>query len=281
MTMWGVTQTQRFHAAVAGAGIAHWISYYGQNGIDEWMIRSSGPRPMTIRRSTIRRIPDQFHQERQDPDLHLRRRTRRRGAAASRWEFWHALHAEGVPTSLVIYPGEGHGVRRPDHVQDLNRRILAWFDKYLGAGLEEAALIPPRWGGGPRSGGGAAAAPMRAARAPQSLRDTPRKGSSESSPLSPRPALGPRTGFALHKGGPMAHQTIIGARTWVFEDLKTCWPRPRRCAPATSWPGWRPRSARNGRRALRPGRPAAEELPERGPGSLRRRRSHPADRRQP
>ena len=38
MTMWAVTQTNRFAAAVAGAGIMNWQSYYGQNEIDQWMI---------------------------------------------------------------------------------------------------------------------------------------------------------------------------------------------------------------------------------------------------
>jgi dipeptidyl aminopeptidase/acylaminoacyl peptidase len=38
MTMWAVTQTNRFRAAVAGAGIANWKSYYGENAIDQWMI---------------------------------------------------------------------------------------------------------------------------------------------------------------------------------------------------------------------------------------------------
>src|SRR5260370_4386633 len=37
-TMVGVTQTQRFHAAVAGAGISNWQSYYGENSIDQWML---------------------------------------------------------------------------------------------------------------------------------------------------------------------------------------------------------------------------------------------------
>ncbi len=37
MTMFAVTQTQRFHAAVAGAGISNWQSYYGENSIDQWM----------------------------------------------------------------------------------------------------------------------------------------------------------------------------------------------------------------------------------------------------
>ncbi len=37
MTMFAVTQTQRFKAAVAGAGISDWQSYYGENSIDQWM----------------------------------------------------------------------------------------------------------------------------------------------------------------------------------------------------------------------------------------------------
>ena len=38
MTMFGVTQTNRFKAAMAGAGISNWQSYYGENLIDQWMI---------------------------------------------------------------------------------------------------------------------------------------------------------------------------------------------------------------------------------------------------
>src|ERR1051326_7852851 len=38
MTMFAVTQTDRFKAAVAGAGISNWQSYYGENDIDQWMI---------------------------------------------------------------------------------------------------------------------------------------------------------------------------------------------------------------------------------------------------
>ncbi|HJX97113.1 MAG TPA: prolyl oligopeptidase family serine peptidase, partial [Candidatus Acidoferrum sp.] len=38
MTMWAVTQTNRFKAAMAGAGLSNWQSYYGENLIDQWMI---------------------------------------------------------------------------------------------------------------------------------------------------------------------------------------------------------------------------------------------------
>ncbi|ODT90076.1 MAG: peptidase S9, partial [Rhodanobacter sp. SCN 67-45] len=37
MSMFAPTQTQRFRAVVAGAGISNWQSYYGQNLIDQWM----------------------------------------------------------------------------------------------------------------------------------------------------------------------------------------------------------------------------------------------------
>jgi dipeptidyl aminopeptidase/acylaminoacyl peptidase len=41
------------------------------------------------------------------------------------------LRAVGVPTSLVIYADEGHRLRKPENVEDLNRRLIGWFDRYL------------------------------------------------------------------------------------------------------------------------------------------------------
>jgi dipeptidyl aminopeptidase/acylaminoacyl peptidase len=36
-----------------------------------------------------------------------------------------------VPTSLAIYPGEGHGLRDPEHQADAEQRTVAWFDNYV------------------------------------------------------------------------------------------------------------------------------------------------------
>jgi dipeptidyl aminopeptidase/acylaminoacyl peptidase len=49
-------------------------------------------------------------------------------------EYWHALKTMGVPTSLVIYPDEGHGLRDPAHRTDSVERTIAWFDKYVKGG---------------------------------------------------------------------------------------------------------------------------------------------------
>ena len=38
MTMWAVTQTNRSAPPVAGAGLSNYLSYYGENKIDQWMI---------------------------------------------------------------------------------------------------------------------------------------------------------------------------------------------------------------------------------------------------
>jgi len=51
--------------------------------------------------------------------------------AAQTVEFWHAIKAVAEPTSIMIYPGEGHGVLDPAHVEDVVQRRLRWFEKYL------------------------------------------------------------------------------------------------------------------------------------------------------
>ncbi len=131
MTMWAVTQTNRFKAAVAGAGLSNWISYYGENGIDEWMIPFFGASayddPAIYRHSS----PIDFITHVKTPTFAYVGERDVETPASQSLEFWHALHTLGVPTQLVIYPGEGHGVRKPEHRADITKRSRAWFDAYL------------------------------------------------------------------------------------------------------------------------------------------------------
>ena len=52
--------------------------------------------------------------------------------------FYQSLVSRGVPTAMVIYPNEGHGIRQPRHQADVLRRVLAWFAAHGGepVGLE-------------------------------------------------------------------------------------------------------------------------------------------------
>jgi dipeptidyl aminopeptidase/acylaminoacyl peptidase len=51
--------------------------------------------------------------------------------APQSYEFWHALRTLGVPTQLVIYPGEGHLFVKPENQAGRLDQTVAWFDKYL------------------------------------------------------------------------------------------------------------------------------------------------------
>jgi hypothetical protein len=44
---------------------------------------------------------------------------------------WHALKTLGMPTRLIVYPGEGHMFIEPKHQVDRLEQTMAWFDKYL------------------------------------------------------------------------------------------------------------------------------------------------------
>ncbi|MEY2501982.1 MAG: hypothetical protein QOI07_2316 [Verrucomicrobiota bacterium] len=131
MTMWTVTQTNRFRAAVAGAGIANWQSYYGQNLIDQWMIPFFGATvyddPAVYEKSS----PIHFIKNAKTPTLVVVGEHDAECPAPQSYEFWHALRTLDVPTQLVVYPGEGHLFVRPENQTDRLDRSLGWFDKYL------------------------------------------------------------------------------------------------------------------------------------------------------
>lgn len=131
MTMFAVTQTTRFKAAVAGAGIANWTSYYGENLIDQWMIPFFGASVYDDPAAYAKSSPINFIKQVKTPTLVVVGEQDAECPAPQSFEFWHALKALGVPTQLVVYPGEGHMFMQPDHKRDEAERLLGWFDKYL------------------------------------------------------------------------------------------------------------------------------------------------------
>ncbi len=131
MTMWTVTQTNRFHAAVAGAGIANWQSYYGQNLIDQWMIPFFGASVYDDPAAYEKSSPIRFIKNVKTPTLVIVGERDAECPASQSYEFWHALKMLGVPTKLIIYPGEGHMFIKPKHQVDRLEQTVAWFDKYL------------------------------------------------------------------------------------------------------------------------------------------------------
>jgi dipeptidyl aminopeptidase/acylaminoacyl peptidase len=131
MTMWTVTQTTRFRAAVAGAGISNWQSYYGENLIDQWMIPYFGASVYDDPAVYARSSPITYIKNTKTPTLILVGDSDAECPPPQSYEFWHALKTLGVKTQLVIYPGEGHAIRKPDHQKDILERTIAWFNENL------------------------------------------------------------------------------------------------------------------------------------------------------
>jgi dipeptidyl aminopeptidase/acylaminoacyl peptidase len=131
MTMFAVTQTNRFHAAVAGAGISDWQSYYGENSIDEWMIPFFGASVYDDPSVYAKSSAINYIKNAKTPTLIVVGDRDGECPAPQSFEFWHALRDEHVPTQLVVYPNEGHGFTDPEHRIDVLERALSWFDQYM------------------------------------------------------------------------------------------------------------------------------------------------------
>jgi dipeptidyl aminopeptidase/acylaminoacyl peptidase len=133
MTMFGVTQTTRFKAAVAGAGISDWESYYGENSIDQWMVPFFGKTVYDDPKVYAKSSAIEYIKNVKTPTLVVVGDRDGECPAPQSFEFWHALRAEGVKTQLVIYPNEGHGFRDPAHRRDVLERALNWFETEMPA----------------------------------------------------------------------------------------------------------------------------------------------------
>ena len=133
MTMWTVTQTHRFRAAFAGAGVANWQSYYGENAIDQWMIPYFGASVYDDPAVYAKSSPINFIKNVTTPTLVAVGERDGECPPPQSYEFWHALKTLGVKTEFVLYPGEGHAFHDPEHSRDLFARIVKWFQDNMPA----------------------------------------------------------------------------------------------------------------------------------------------------
>jgi dipeptidyl aminopeptidase/acylaminoacyl peptidase len=131
MTMWAETQTQRFAAAVAGAGLSDWLSYYGVNDIDEWMIPFFGASVYDDPAVYAKSDPMHFVKTVRTPTLILVGDRDGEVPMEQSVEWWHALATLHVPTKLVVYPDEGHLFIKPADARDYTLRSLEWFEQWF------------------------------------------------------------------------------------------------------------------------------------------------------
>ena len=139
MTFWTITQTDRFKAAIGHAGISDWYSFHGQSDIPGLMEYGFGGTPWTARETYERWSPVRFVDRVKTPIMITHGEQDRRVPIAQAEQYYRALRKRGVPATFVRYPREGHGIQEPNHLIDLLRRHLEWFDKHLKPAAERTA----------------------------------------------------------------------------------------------------------------------------------------------
>ncbi len=131
MTMFAITQTHRFRAAVAGAGISDWKSYYGENSIDRWMIPFFGASVYDDPAVYAKSSAINYIRHARTPTLIVVGDRDGECPSPQSFEMWHALRTMHVPVKLVVYPNEGHGFSNPNDYRDVLERAVEWFEKYM------------------------------------------------------------------------------------------------------------------------------------------------------
>jgi dipeptidyl aminopeptidase/acylaminoacyl peptidase len=131
LTDYTIASDGRFKAAVSGAGSANQISMYGA---DEYILQYSaelGP-PWRNTALWLKVSYPFFHADRiHTPTLFLGGSMDFNVPLAGGEQMYQALRTLGVPTQLVVYPGQHHILERPSFIHDLAERIPGWYERYL------------------------------------------------------------------------------------------------------------------------------------------------------
>ncbi len=131
LTDYTIASDTRFKAAISGAGLANALALYGS---DEYIFQYTnelGP-PWKSLDPWIKVSYPFFHADRiHTPTLFMGGQSDFNVPIIGSEQMYQALRALGVPTELVVYPGQFHLFTRPSYIHDRMQRYFAWFDMYL------------------------------------------------------------------------------------------------------------------------------------------------------
>ncbi len=131
MTAWAVTQTNRFKAALMGAGVCDFHSFHAQSNIPDWDRRILEADPLEQPEVYRAHSALTFARSVTTPTLIAHGESDESVPVNQAYAFYRALRERGIATELAIYPREGHGLRERDHYRDFQERMLRWFARHL------------------------------------------------------------------------------------------------------------------------------------------------------
>jgi dipeptidyl aminopeptidase/acylaminoacyl peptidase len=133
MSAWAITQTDRFKAAIIGAGVTDWGMMTMTTDVPDFELDLGGSAPWDGAgpHRHVALSPISFARRAKTPSLILHGEKDARVPLTQAIGFHRALRAVGCPSELVIYPREPHGIGGRAHQLDVLRRVRAWIDRWL------------------------------------------------------------------------------------------------------------------------------------------------------
>ncbi|MEZ5285716.1 MAG: S9 family peptidase [Vicinamibacterales bacterium] len=130
-TNYTIATDPRFKAAVSGAGSSMQFSMYGHDQYAVQYDNEMGPPWKTPEVWTRVSYPFLHADRIKTPTLFLGGEKDFNVPIAGGEQMYQALRSLGVPTELVIYPGQFHSLTVPSYQRDRLQRTVDWFTKYL------------------------------------------------------------------------------------------------------------------------------------------------------
>ncbi|KIG16493.1 Dipeptidyl aminopeptidase/acylaminoacyl-peptidase-like protein [Enhygromyxa salina] len=131
--------SDRFKAAMIAAAITNWVSFTGtteiehENSLVHWKLWPWDDMALPWERSPLAHIANS-----KTAALIVHGQADTRVPTGQSLELYRGLKHLGVPTQLVMYPREGHGISENVHALDFATRFLEWFDVHVkGEGTGE------------------------------------------------------------------------------------------------------------------------------------------------
>lgn len=131
LTDYTIATTTRFKAATSGAGSALQTSMYGT---DQYIFQYENELGAPWKNPRLwEKLSYPFYKADRikTPTLFMGGEKDFNVPIAGSEQMYQALKSLGVPTQLVVYPGQFHGISRPSFMRDQYERYLAWYGRYL------------------------------------------------------------------------------------------------------------------------------------------------------
>ena len=126
-----IATDKRFKAAVSGAGSSLMISVYGSDQYIAQYEAEIGKPWENPKKWEALSYPFFKVKEIKAPTLFMASQADFNVPVIGAEQMYQAFKSEGIPTELIIYPNQNHGIRVPSYIVHRHNAHINWFNKYL------------------------------------------------------------------------------------------------------------------------------------------------------